>query len=375
MFSVVITDYLTPPPAIEERLLAGLATVECLEAKSAEQLVGRVDDADALIVFHEVTVPRKIIANLTRCRAIVRCGTGYDQIDLTAAAERSIPVCNVPDYGVDEVADHALALMLACNRRLLQAERGLRETLAPWNYLAVQTIFRLAGATLGIIGLGRIGTAMAMRAKGLRMRVLACDPYLRSGMDKAVGVTLVDLDTLLAESDVVSLHVPLTDETRNMIDTAALSRMRRQAILVNTARGAVVDTVALAAALEEGRIAGAGIDVLPAEPPDANDPLVRMWRRAREQPVNLVLTPHTAFYSEAGLVEMREKAAQEVARILCGQTPKNCVNAHLLKNMTPVTSGDTLEPRGPVRREDRGPAPPGLCLRQINDPHPPGLER
>lgn len=333
MFKVTITDYLSPPPTIEASLLAGLAKVECLEAKSADELVGRVEDADALIVFHEVTLPRKIIARLTKCQAIVRCGTGYDQIDLTAAAERGIPVSNVPDYGVDEVADHAIALMLACNRRLMQAERGLRETLAPWNYHAVQTIFRLSGATMGIIGLGRIGTATAMRAKGLKMRVIACDPYLRSGLDKAVGVQLVDLDTLLAESDVVSLHVPLTDETRAMISTKALAKMKPHAILVNTARGAVVDTAALAAALEKGRISGAGIDVLPVEPPDANDPLVKMWRQACEHPVNLVLTPHTAFYSESGLVEMREKAAQEVARVLSGQAPKNCVNTHLLDSV------------------------------------------
>ncbi|HOW70586.1 MAG TPA: C-terminal binding protein [Phycisphaerae bacterium] len=331
MFQVLITDYLAPPPTIEQRLLSGLAKVECLEAKAAKELAGRADAADALIVFHEVTLPRAIIERLTRCRVIVRCGTGYDQIDLSAAAERGVPVCNVPDYGVDEVADHAIALMLACNRRLLQAERGLRQTLAPWNYHAVQTIFRLSGATLGIIGLGRIGTATAMRAKGLKMRVVACDPYLRSGLDKAVGVTLVDLNTLLAESDVISLHVPLTDETRNMIDGVALGKMKPHAILLNTSRGAVVDTGALAAALEQGRIGGAGIDVLPTEPPDGSEPLVKMWRQACERPVNLVLTPHTAFYSEAGLVEMREKAAQEVARVLSGEAPRNCVNEHLLK--------------------------------------------
>ena len=326
MFKVVITDYLSPPPTIEQRELAGLATVECLGAKSAEELAGRVEDADALIVFHEVTLPGAIIERLKRCQVVVRCGTGYDQIDLPAAGRRRIPVCNVPDYGVDEVADHAMALMLACNRGLMLADRHLRGPLAPWNYHAVEPIFRLAGATMGIVGLGRIGTAAAMRAKGLRMRVLACDPYLRSGLDKAVGVTLVDFDTLLAESDVISLHVPLTDETRGMINAAALAKMRPHAILVNTARGAVVETNALAAALTNKRIGGAGIDVLPSEPPGGDEPLIQLWRQAVECPINLVLTPHTAFYSESGLVEMREKAAREVARVLSGKPPKNSVN-------------------------------------------------
>jgi C-terminal binding protein len=332
VFKVLITDYISPPVAIELRELTGLATVECLGAKSAEELAGKVDDADALMIYHEITLPRKIIERLNHCRVIVRCGTGYDQVDLAVAGERGIPVCNVPDYGVDEVADHALALMLACNRGLLVAHRHLRATLAPWNYHAVEPIFRLSGATMGIIGLGRIGTATALRAKGLRMRVLACDPYLRSGVDKAVGVTLVDLDTLLSESDVVSLHVPLTDETRGMIDAAALSKMKSHAILVNTARGAVVDTSALADALRDRRIGGAGIDVLPSEPPGPDEPLIALWRQADNLPVNLLLTPHTAFYSESSLVEMREKGAREVARVLTGKPAKNCVNEHLLRS-------------------------------------------
>ena len=330
MFEVVVTDYLPPPPTIEAEKLAGLADVHCLLAHSADELVGRVEMADALIIFHEVTLPRGIIERLTRCRAIVRCGTGYDQIDLVAAGERGIPVSNVPDYGVDEVADHAIALALACNRKLLVAERRLKASLAPWNYHTVEPVFRLSEATMGIIGLGRIGTATALRAKGLRMRVLACDPYLRPGLDKSVGVSMVDLDQLLAESDIVSLHVPLTDETRNMIDAAAIRKMKPGAILVNTARGAVVDVQALADALREQRICGAGLDVLPTEPPTAADPLITLWQAQSDRPVNLVLTPHTGFYSESGLVEMRIKAADEVVRALTGRPLRNCVNDEML---------------------------------------------
>lgn len=329
-FRVYLTDYICPPAAIEEAELTGLARVECLMARSPGEIVDRARDADALIVFHEVSVPAEVIDALARCRVICRAGAGYDNVDLAAAARRGIPVCNVPDYGVDEVADHAIGLMLACNRGLLLAERRLRERLEPWNYLAVAPQIRLAGATLGIIGLGRIGIATAMRARAMRMQVIVCDPYLPPGIDKAVGVERVDLDTLLARSDVVSLHVPLTPETRGMIGAAQLARMKPTAVLVNTSRGAVVDTAALAAALDERRIAGAGIDVLPAEPPTPDEPLIRLWQ-TRGAEINLVLTPHSAFYSEAALVEMRAKAAREVARVLRGESPTTCVNASMLQ--------------------------------------------
>ncbi|MBL9135236.1 MAG: C-terminal binding protein [Verrucomicrobiales bacterium] len=325
MFHVAVTDYLQPPATIEERELAGLARVECLLAHRAEDLLDKVEGADALIVFHEISLPRPVIARLRHCRIIVRGGVGYDNVDLAAARERGIPVCNVPDYGVDEVADHAVGLMLALNRGWVRVERSLRRSLTPWDKRAVEPVPRLAGQTLGIIGLGRIGAATARRAQAFRMKVLACDPYLRPGLEKVFDVPLVDLDTLLRESDVVSIHTPLTDETRGLVGAAALSRMKPSALLVNTARGAIVDTDALAAALQQGRIAGAGIDVLPTEPPDPSQALVQLWRAELNPPVNLIITPHTAFYSEAAVEEIRVKAAREVARVLRGEPPKNRV--------------------------------------------------
>jgi D-3-phosphoglycerate dehydrogenase/C-terminal binding protein len=326
---VYLTDYISPPATIEEAELKGLAAVGCLLAKSPDDLIGKITDADGLIVFHETAIPKRVIETLKHCKVLVRCGVGFDNVDLSAAGAHGVMVCNVPDYGVDEVADHAIGLLLACNRGFVLADRRLRETLTPWNYHAVAPQIRLAGATMGIIGLGRLGTATALRAKALRMRVLAYDPYVPDGRDKAVGVEMADFDTLLRESDVISLHVPLTDETRNMIDVAALAKMKRTAILINTARGAVVDTDALAVALESGRIAGAGLDVLPIEPPRADMAIIRLWQQSPPK-VNLVITPHCAFYSESGLVEMRSKAAREVARVLRGQQPRNCVNRDYL---------------------------------------------
>ncbi len=330
MKRVVITDYLEPPAAIESEVLHGVATVDCLLAKHTEALYGKLGEVDGIILCHEVSMTSEVVAQLDQCKAVVRCGVGFDNIDLEAAGEKGIYACNVPDYGVDEVADHAIAMALACNRGLIKAERTLRRGLEPWDMRAIQPIFRIAGATMGIIGLGRIGSATAVRAKGLGMRVLAYDPYVRPGTDKVLGVSLVEWEDLLKTCDIISIHTPLTEETRCMIDAKALSLMKPSAIFVNTARGAVVDTDALAMALREGRIAGAGVDVLPQEPAQASMPLVALWQEERQPPVNLLMTPHTAFYSDQGLVEMRRKAAEELKRVLTGQSPKNCVNAHFL---------------------------------------------
>jgi len=328
MFEVVVTDYLRPPADIEEQVLHGIARVECLGAHGFDQLDERYERADALIVFHEVSLPAAALERLRKCRVLVRCGVGYDNVDLAVAGRKSIYVCNVPDYGVDEVADHAIGLMIDCSRKLTYVDRRLRASMQPWGYLAVKPVMRLAGSTLGIVGLGRIGTATALRAKALRMEVIAYDPYIPAGREKALGVRMAEtLDELLTGSDIISLHVPLTEETRGMIGREQIGRMRPHAVLINTARGAVVDTDALADALAEGRIAGAGIDVLPHEPPAPEDRLVRLWRAEGDQQVNLVLTPHDAFYSEQGLIEMRTKAAQEVRRVLEGKPPRNCVNA------------------------------------------------
>jgi D-3-phosphoglycerate dehydrogenase/C-terminal binding protein len=219
--------------------------------------------------------------------------------------------------------------MLACARGLAFTERRLRKNLSPWNFLAASPLQRLAGATLGIIGLGRIGTATALRAKGFRMKVVACDPYLPDGYDKALGVTLLSLDELMAASDVVSVHTPLTPETTRIVGAAQLAKMKPHGILINTARGKCVDVRAVAEALREGRIGGAGLDVLPDEPPAKDDPIVQLWQQ-ETPPVNLILTPHNAFYTEQSREEMRIKAALEVRRVLTGQKPRNVVNREFL---------------------------------------------
>jgi len=337
-FKVPITDYVSPPAVYEEEVLSPIADVSCLEQTHESGLMGKIEDADALIVFHTIKVSALSIQRLQKCRAIVRCGVGYDNVDLAAAGEKGIYVCNVPDYGTDEVADHAIALMLACARGLTFTERRLRKTLVPWNYLAATPLRRLAGSTLGIIGLGRIGTATALRAKALRMKVVANDPYLADGYDKALGVPLLSLDELLAVSDVVSVHTPLNPETTGIVGAPQLARMQPHAILVNTARGKCVDAGAVAEALKTRKIGGAGLDVLPDEPPGAEHPIVKLWQQ-EDPPVNLILTPHNAFYTEQSREEMRTKAALEVRRILLGEKPRNPVNLEFLKGGSPGRSG------------------------------------
>lgn len=340
MYRVVITDCLAPPVKIEEDILAGLGRVDCLMAQSTDALKGKLWNADGIILYHEVTLSNEVLAELEQCQVIVRGGVGYDNVDVRAAGKKGIKVCNVPDYGIDEVADHALGMMIACMRGFVLAERRLRPSreLTPWNRHAAGAVRRLANCTLGIIGCGRIGSAMALRAKALKMRVLIYDPYLRPGSEKVLGVERVDLDSLLAQSDAVSLHTPLTEETRHLMNENTLAKMKPTACLINTARGAVVDTPALAEFLKAGKLAGAGIDVLPQEPPSIEDPLIELWQATEGPPVNLMITPHTAYYSDAGLLEIRAKSSAEVARVLRGEEPWNLVNGPWLAKASVKTA-------------------------------------
>ena len=332
MFKVVITDYIGPEVEVERSIIGDLAKIEPLLARSLDELEGKVDDADAIIIFHEVSLPENVIRRLSNCRVIARGGVGYDAVDFRFAGKQGIPVCNVPDYGVDEVADQAIGMMIALNRGFMKAERGLKSSLEPWDCRTVQPVKRLSGATLGIVGLGRIGQATAQRARAMRMRVIAYDPYLRPGTEKVFGVEMVSFEELLSTSDVVSLHTPLTSETDGLIDNGALSRMKPDSILVNTSRGSVVNTADLAQALRSGKIAAAGIDVLPIEPASEDEPLIQLWREADETNVNLIITPHTAFYSAEAMLEIRTKTAMEVARALRGEKLVNCINSQWLAN-------------------------------------------
>ncbi len=272
--------------------------------------------ADALMVSIQ-RVPAALINTLERCKIICRIGTGYDTIDIPAATARGIWVTYVPDYSIDEVATHSVSLMLAHNRRLPRLFEMVR-TNVWWKPTMIDPIVRLTDLTYGVLGHGRIGTASARKARGLGMRVLACDPFIPQKTITANGAIPVDFDTLLRESDYLSLHVPLTDLTRNVINRDSLAKMKPRAFLINTSRGAAVDETALIEAVRNGTIAGAGLDVLQTEPPPPDHPFMnepRIW-----------LTPHAGWYSEQSTEEVRVKGTQDVVRVLRGELPRTPVN-------------------------------------------------
>jgi D-3-phosphoglycerate dehydrogenase/C-terminal binding protein len=259
---------------------------------------------------------------------IARCGVGVDNVDYAYARQCGIPVANVPDYGTEEVADSALGMTLALARGITRANSQLRDAAGPWSHSQVVPLRRLRGEVFGIVGLGRIGSATALRAKSLGMDVVFYDPYKPDGHDKALGVRRAQsLDELCAQSYVLSLHCPLTGETRRLIDGEKLAAMRAGSFLVNTARGGVVDTAAIPLAIASGRLAGVALDVLPCEPPAGDDPLIRAWRDPEHPAYHRVLiNPHAAFYCEEGLIDMRVKAAQACRHALLGLPIRNIVN-------------------------------------------------
>jgi C-terminal binding protein len=328
MHKVVITDFIADELAPEREALAGLATVEAFDGHHEEEFASRIEDAAAIMMYHNIRLTRRTIERLTQCRLIVRCGVGFDNVDHAFARERGIAVANVPDYGTEEVADSAIGMMLALTRGINQFNTRLREQPDPWMYHVFAPLHRLRGRTFAIVGLGRIGIAAALRAKALGMHVAFYDPYRQDGFDKALGVRRVEsLEELLAGAFVLSLHCPLTPETRHLVNAHTLELLPQGAYLVNTARGGVVDTSALPAALASGRLAGAGIDVLPQEPPAADDPLLIAWRdRAHPAYERLIVNPHAAFYSEEGLLDMRVKGSDACRRALLGRPLRNVVN-------------------------------------------------
>ena len=315
-FVVAITDYVFPSLEPEQRVLAPLGVeLRPAQCKSEEEIIELAQGADGVLNCYAKMTAR-VIEKLSRCKIIARYGIGVDNVDLGAATRAGIVVTNVPDYCIDEVSDHALALLLSLARRVVSADSAVKA--GAWDVVAHAGIRRLRGQTLGLVGFGKIASAVAAKAQTFGLRVLACDPYLDSKAMARHGVESVDFDGLLAESDAISIHVPLSPETRNLIGASELARMKPTAFLINTSRGGIVDELALATALKESRLGGAALDVLAVEPPPLDHPL-------RKLP-NVILTPHLAFYSRESVIELQTKAAEEVARALKGEPPRSPVN-------------------------------------------------
>ncbi len=289
-------------------------------------------EAEGLMVFRH-HLRAEDLARFPRLRCIVRMGVGYDRVDRAAAAARGVMVCNVPDYGTMEVADSAMALTLALRRGLfLYHETQRREPPAEWRPIVTPLIKRLAVQTFGIVGLGRIGTAVALRAKAFGFRVVFYDPYRPNGSDLALGIGRAHtLEGLLAQSDVLSVHAPLTPETKGMLGLRELSLLPPGAVVVNTARGPIIDLAALETLLHEGRIAGAGLDVIPVEPPVEPVPDLLRAYRAKEPWLEgrLVITPHAAFHNPEAWDDIRRKSAETIAAALLSNQPQNVITPEM----------------------------------------------
>lgn len=325
---IYVTDFIAEPCDIERRILGDIAEVMALDVPDESHLPGKIEDAAAIMMYHCVQMSAPLIESLRDCKLIIRCGVGYDNIDIAAARTRGIPVANVPDYGTEEVADSAIGMALALARGFHLHNVRLQRGEGEWSHASAVPLRRLRGRTFGIVGLGRIGSAVALRAKVLGMEVAFHDPYVPDGMDKALGVRRVEtLGELLAMSSILSIHCPGTAETQSLIDFDTLAQMPRGSFLVNTARGSITNPDAVLEALASGHLAGAAIDVLPEEPPPPDAAFLRAWRDpSHPASLRLLLNPHSAFYSEEGLDDMRIKGSQNCRRALLGQPLRNIVN-------------------------------------------------
>lgn len=316
-FKVVMTDGDRFPLAPEERAVLEAAGGEYhgLILRGEDAIIAACRDADAVINSAQKLTP-KVIESLERCVVIARTGVGVDTVDVPTATRCGIAVTNVPDFCFDEVSDTALSLILATARKVVFLNNLVKA--GTWDRSLARPIHKLRGSTLGLVAFGNIARAVALKAEAFGFRIIAFDPYVKPEAAAEYNVTLVDFDTLLRESDVISVHAPLNESTYHLIGEAALRKMKPSAFLVNTGRGPVVDGVALARALKEGWIAGAGLDVMEKEPPDPDDPLLKLE--------NIVITPHYASYTEEAYAEMRRKVVEAVAAALRGEFPRVVVN-------------------------------------------------
>ena len=328
MHRVIITDFIHDDLLPERTVLSGMADVEVLDAHDEDAFVGRIESANAIMMYHNISLTRRTIERLQDCKLIVRCGVGFDNVDYVFARQRGIPVANVPDYGTEEVADSAIGMMLTMVRGIHLYNTRMREHPAPWMYTVAGPLYRLRGRIFAVIGLGRIGMATALRARALGMDVVFYDPYKQDGYDKTIGIRRAEsVEELLGQAFVLSVHCPLSSETKNMINAEAIDQLPMGAYLVNTARGAIVDTSAIPDALASGRLAGAAIDVLVGEPPLPDNPLLVAWRDPKHPAYErLIVNPHAAFYSEQGLMDMRIKGVDACRRALLGLKLRNVVN-------------------------------------------------
>lgn len=317
---IVVTDWDQASLAEEEAVAAsrGMELVRA-DCRTEEDVIRAAAGAQGILVQY-APVTRKVLEALPGLKAVGRYGVGVDNVDVEAATALGVAVCNVPDYGTEDVSDHAVALTMALARGVAALDRAMRQ--GDYSLAPAQPLHRLSGRVFGVAGLGLIGAATARKARGLGYSTIGSDPLHTPGTVSPDGTKVVTFDELIRRADVLSLHVPLNRHTRHLIDADVLARMKPGALVINTCRGGVVDTDALVEALQSGRIGGAGLDVFEEEPLPAASRLLGLE--------NVVLTPHAAWYSEESQEELKRRTAENVMDVAAGQTPRNIVNPEVL---------------------------------------------
>ncbi|RSL33964.1 C-terminal binding protein [Salibacterium salarium] len=315
-FKVVITDYEFATLKPEEEVLeqAGVEFVKT-QCKTEEEVIEACKNADGILNQY-APITRKVIEKLENCKIISRYGVGVNTIDVDAATKYGIIVANVTDYCMDEVSDHALSLIMACTRKVTKLNNEVKA--GNWDFKVGVPMYRLRGRTLGLVGFGKIPQTLALKAQALGLNIVTYDPFVNEETAKQLNTEIVDLNTLCERSDVISVHAPLVESTRGMISKQQFSRMKKEAFIVNTARGPVIDEEALVEALHDNEIAGAGLDVVEEEPISSDSELLKMD--------NVILNPHVAWYSQEAQVELKTKTAQNVADVLNGKYPTYLFN-------------------------------------------------
>ena len=296
------------------------------QVREEEELIRVGKEADGLINQYAL-LTRRVFENLPKCKVVARYGVGVDSIDLRAATDLGIIIANVPDYCIDEVASHAVAMILTLTRKTAFFDRKVKSS--QWDFRQGTPIHRIQGKTLGLIGCGKIGFEVAKRISAFGVMVMAFDPYIQRTGEK---IELTDLETVLRKSDFISIHCPLNDSTQHLIGEQEFQKMERKPLLINTSRGPIVNEKALIQALEEGRISGAGLDVLETEPPDSKNPMLKME--------NVIFSPHVGFYSEESISELKRRTARNVSDVLRGRWPGSVVNQGVMGKTRATISFD-----------------------------------
>lgn len=322
-FKVVVTDYeyksLEPEQEVLNKIGVTLTKAQC---RTEDEVIEVARDADAIINQY-APITNRVIENLEKCKVIARYGVGVNTIDVSSATEKGIIVSNVTDYCIDEVSDHAFALLMSAARKVVQLNAGVKSGV--WNFNVGVPIFRLRDRVLGLVGFGQIPQTLATKAQAFGLKVIAYDPFVSSEVADNLNVSLVNLDELCREADFVSVHAPLNEQTQGLINVQQFEAMKKEAFIINTARGPVIHEQALIDALQVGKIAGAALDVVEDEPIGQDNPLLQMD--------NVILNPHVAWYSEEAQEELKRKTAQNVVDVLNGYFPKYFVNHSLKKHL------------------------------------------